>query len=251
MFVIDAKECPARCTQFRLRKWLLAAAAITVSDLADTSVQGGTLIEGVNSFSGTTVDAEPQLAGTVVVDEINAFSASIGNGIYTGSVESRVVHSIDGTYDFCWRIFETGFSGSDGSQLVAFRLADFGNLIGDNGDYRIDGSGAIGPDTAYASGGTVSFFFSAGLPAGLASKFFFLDTSATNYTKTAIFDVGGLNGFSEAFATYAPSALPEPGSWTMMIVGLGLVGTFLRKRAVTLGQWDPRLRGQGRDLKHS
>lgn len=73
---------------------ILVAAALGLSAL---SVHAVTLVPGVGtSLPGTTVIAEPQLAGTVLVDEIIPFSflAGVGGGDIFGTVQQRIVRSI-------------------------------------------------------------------------------------------------------------------------------------------------------------
>ena len=52
---------------------------------------------------GTSVALEPQLAGSVLIDELIpfSFSAGVGLGNITGQVQQRIVQSsMDGTLDF-------------------------------------------------------------------------------------------------------------------------------------------------------
>jgi hypothetical protein len=215
----------------------------TMAVFAAMPAQAVTVSAGANSLSGTTLALNPQLAGTVVEDEVDAFTYALGDGIFSGSVQSRVTLSIDGTYDFDWRIFDTSFTGTDGSQLGAFNLSAFGgNTIGLDADYRTDGLGAVGPDSARVGdpllqaifGGSLSFVFSDGLAAGSDSKFFFLDTEATNYAKTATLSLSNLGRpivSGPMITTFAPAAaVPEPASWILMLGGMGLVGGLMRRR---------------------
>jgi hypothetical protein len=191
-----------------------------------------TLANGNNALTGTTVAAEPQLAGTIVEDEVSAFSFAAGNGILSGSVQSRVVLADDGTYDFYWRITDTGYTGTDGERLKSLRLGGFGpTLVGSNANYRTDGLGSDGPDIAkvFAASGAVNFIFDGGLASGSESYFFFIDTAAKKYAKTGRYDLTGTFAISDSFATFAPG-VPEPATWAMMIGGFGLIGAASRRR---------------------
>ena len=72
---------------------------------------------------GTTVAAEPQLAGVVQVDDVVPFSFSAYGGTVSGTVQVRVVESsVDNTLDFYWRVFND--AGSAGV-IADFRFGDF------------------------------------------------------------------------------------------------------------------------------
>ena len=172
---------------------LLAATSFT-ANAVNLSV-GATV-----ALDGTTVSAEPQLEGTVLVDETIPFTL---DGI-TGHVQQRVVKSSkDGTIDFYWRVFNDRTSRAP---LGSLRVADF--LAPEyNANWRIDGLGDIQPDQAKRlSWGNVNFVFSNGLAPGKESKFFFLDTTAVDYAKEAVFDLTGTGSgnISKSFAAYTP-----------------------------------------------
>jgi len=196
------------------------------------------LAPGYNNLTGTTVALQPNLAGTVVEDETITFSFTNDSGLVQGIVQSRVVLSIDGTYDFYWRIRDTS-SDDAGAMIGSLRIADFFTTIY-NGDFRSDGLGNIGPDQALLfsdpsgnpSGG-INFIFSNGLNVSSSqeSLFFFLDTDAINYAKTAKFDLTGTGtgGISGQFDTYAPAPVPVPG--TLLLLGSGILSLIgLRRR---------------------
>jgi hypothetical protein len=112
-------------------------------------------------------------------------------------------------------------------------------------NYRIDGLGAVGPSslthfTNGLGGATndygANFNFSDGagrdtLAAGQESKFMFLHTDATQYARTAFFDVASTGTYtaSQQFGAFAP-AVPEPETYAMMMAGLGLIGVIVRRR---------------------
>lgn len=219
-----------------------AAAAVLLAGWA-TSAGAVILNSGDTALGGTTSAAQPQLAGTVVQDIDNQLSWAVLGGTMNASVQSRVVLSDDGTYDFYWRVHDTSFQANANSAfdvgptgaITAFRLGDFGmDIAGLNGDYRTDGVGDQGPTDAFDfGGGFVNFIFGDhGLPAGQDSYFMFLDTNAHHYARNASFDLAS-NGYthnSDVLSTFGVAGAPEPASWALMIAGFGLAGATLRAR---------------------
>lgn len=214
---------------------LLAAAAALAAMQSAVAV---TLpINTYTALPGTTVAAEPQLAGVVLEDQVQAFSFNNGSGIVSGTVQSRVVRSsVDGTLDFYWRVISDRSSAGD---IGSFRL---GNFIAPeyNANWRSDGLGTVAPDSAYRFGapnvGAVNYIFghTQGAPyltPGSESYFMFLDTTATNYGKTALYDLTNpdQSHISTSYETFAP-AVPEPSGYAMLLLGLAGVGMAAARR---------------------
>ena len=218
----------------RLTTTLIASALMSLAASASAVV----LTPGVMTpLPGTTVALDPDLAGIVVEDVTQAFSFAANGGTISGTVQSRVVRStLDGTLDFYWRV------ESDRASAAAMQSFRVGNFFTDtyDADWRIDGAG----DTAPLNGlhfnnalGNVNFEFSdlqgGGLGAGSSSFFVFLDTSATRYARTAVYDLTniGQTEISVLYDTFAPSYVPEPGS--AALVGLGMAGLLFGRRRRT------------------
>lgn len=153
-------------------------------------------------LQGTSVALEPQLAGTVIVDENVPFSF----GGITGHVQQRIVKSSkDGSLDFYWRVFNDATStaaiGSFG--LDGFDAAQY------NVNSLLDNTGDGNPTYAFrGSLSEVLFLFTNGesiLP-GTSSRLFFIDTTATDYAKTALYNLTGTSSdnTSTSFTAYTP-----------------------------------------------
>jgi hypothetical protein len=196
------------------------------------------------SLPGTTAAAEPWLAGTILEDEFINFSLHAtpnSSSMISGTVQQRVVRETGtGTLDFYWAIRDV-----TGGSLGYFRIANFGSAVFD-ANYRTDGMGTIGPSNIFRGGGTsgkgtgreANFGFANALgadtlPNGATSNLFFLHTDATQYAKTALFDVASTGTYtaSPQFAAFAP-AVPEPETYAMMLAGLGILGASTRRRKI-------------------
>jgi len=190
------------------------------------------------NVSGTTVAAHPELAGTVLEDQLAHWDD--GNGT-SGWVQTRVVREdVAGTLDFYYRFYE----GSGFDSVWALRTTGFDGFMPVNVDYRTDGLGAFGPDTVKGIGtGGINWVFTDGfLTTGnnAANSYFMLvQTDAMYYTiadadvLTFSYDETGkrIEYASNIFSVFAP-AVPEPETYAMLIAGLGLVGfAYRRKRS--------------------
>lgn len=134
---------------------------------------------------GTTSAARPELAGVVIHDELINFEIKNAAGalLYKGILQNRVVRSnLTGTLIFMYRIRDT--QPALNGYVETVRTIRFPLFMTDV-DFRVDGSGTIGPGEACRGAGVgvvIDFDFS-GRPifSGEESKFFFIMTDATAF----------------------------------------------------------------------
>ena len=224
----------------KLLSSLCMAAAITFSGAAQAVV----LVPGVTTpLPGTSAASDPSLAGTIIQDILTPFTMSTPSGVDTGEVQSRVVLAVDGTLDFYWRVI------NDPTSAGPVGLLRIGNFLTSsyNANYRTDGVGTVVPQSAFLfmsppnPPGFINFaFYDVNNPnptqasgPGQSSLFMFLDTNATSFAQTAILDVATIGTFqaSNVISTFGPSAVPEPATWALMLIGfVGLGFAFKQSR---------------------
>ena len=182
---------------------------------------------------GADVAAKPQLAGKVVEDVTTPFSytgwfqdSSFGDppvyGDVTGTVRSRVVHAVDGTYDFYWQIT---LDRKSFLPVASFVLTGLAPATYDAG-WRSDLRGTVQPATVTeADSGDVTWSFGQYVPPsteiypGQQPRFLFLDSDARGYRRStfAFFSLGSerdsggsmmiqWGGASGLYPTFAPSS---------------------------------------------
>ena len=207
-----------------VRLIIVSAALAVLSGTADAATlpANGSQV----ALPGTSVAAQPQLAGAIVRDVLTPFSYQITDDRcgeectyrydMTGTLQSRVVKAVDGTFDFYWRIktqpittrvidsaplpdvvepTPPGFT----ADVSWAALAGF-NASAYRADWRSDGLGSAAPRTAALAADGPIFYFSdrhlfadgesivvenSTLKSGGESRFFFLDTDARNYASGA------------------------------------------------------------------
>jgi len=205
---------------------LIALSAFTLTAQADL-IGPGALI----GFNGTSEQLEPELAGTMLVDEMISFSFSgRGEAQISGMVQQRVVRSsLDNSIDFYWRVVNDPSSTEAISyfHLLSFDAPEY------NPNWRSDWPGDKAPVAVFRHfepfESNVDFEFGFGyqyLDPGTASRFFFLNTTAMEFAKTASFTLANFDHSAESnsFSTYEPRAVPLPAAVWLFAIGLGMLG---------------------------
>ena len=187
---------------------------------------------------GTTLAADPALAGTVLADVqahwISAIDPLYGFPGAEGELFSRVVRQTgSGTLDFYWRITVEPPSYPNfvpqSLALTGLSLANFLTGASFDANYRTDGVGTTAPSGAFAAdAGSFTYTFSSqNFGPGSQRYFLLLHSNATSYDAFALATLG-----VTTVATFAPTApVPEPQTWALMLGGLALVAAAQRRRA--------------------
>ena len=190
----------------------------------------------------------PELAGTLVNEVFRPWVIDTpGPGEISGSVQDRVVRTASGTLDFYTRIFVSSVPTTPGGTtpppFSGIELASrsiYSSFMTDV-DWVNDKPGHTAPTEANrtADGSAVSFVFGtqrvtpADQPDG--SILFYIRTNATDYNAEGWLNLGTNQGTSPSFThfinVFQPvAAIPEPGTWAMLLAGImGVVGVARRR----------------------
>lgn len=176
----------------------------------------------VSPLPGTSVAAEPQLAGTVVEDGTQTYSGTFTttNEPWQVEVNDRVIHADDGTYDFYFRI--TVLQKPAVYPMTVSRDGFAG--LSTNVSWRTDFLGTVNPSSGSrtADGDTILWDYGFNMPVNQLTKGIFVDTQATSYAlnSEAVIDFSpsfNVNGRA-IFAAFGP-AVPEPVSLASIALG--------------------------------
>ncbi|TAL23170.1 MAG: hypothetical protein EPO01_07685 [Aquabacterium sp.] len=210
--------------------------SFTAVTLADSSLSTGTLLE---QTSGSFQTTQFCCAG---------FSWSVN-----GTITTKVVRDDDGTVDFYWQvetaIADYSYGGSPSTPFPqAWGISDLylrgfyhpGTSF--EAGYVADGDGQWAPGSAIVhdagypdwlvpySNGTIDITID---PKTGKSKWFFLDTNAHGYAPGAGISAYGPIEWrlgSQEVSSFAPTHMPEPAAWLMLLPGLALIGRMAARR---------------------
>ena len=233
---------------FSLRKFITSAVLVALGTplVAAPLPVGGVIFPG-----GTTSAADPDLAGTIIND--NLIPIGFGGPLIVAnySIQNRVVRSDNsGALIFAPRIrnpFNNGFSTR--FEIVAFRLTGFADATLTDVDYRTDGLGDKGFTSVSRSldGDTLTFRYGDPLlndafdPPGVRDTSFFpsIKTTALHFRKTGTLTLLGRSSDADPDdplqsvtirGIAVPGVVPLPASGLMLIGGLAGLGALARRR---------------------
>jgi len=182
---------------------------------------------GSTALFGTTSAARPELAGTVIHDQLIPFEIKDGlTLLFAGVLQNRVVRSdLDGTVDFYYRIRDT--QGGLNGAVVSAATSDFTGWVTDV-DYRPDGDGTKPTTRAQRSAGgdLVTLLYGESVFSGEMSLFTFIKTDAPSFTTGGATMISLGTGQSVTLDTVVPA--PEPATMSLLLLG-GLLALVRRR----------------------
>lgn len=162
--------------------------------------------------------------------------------VFTGILRAAVYrNSLNNQLDFYYQ-----YSNNSGSldSISSIQMEQFGAFTTNVGFTSQDIDGTLGvpgkvdftqtapivapTQASRPNTNTVVFDFSSMIAPGSTSRILVIRTNATNFTTgtTTI-----INGASASYATFAPTAIPEPGTYALLGAGLIALGLIRRQRA--------------------
>ena len=224
-------------SKFKFTVLAAAAAACMVAALPAqaTVIVAGTSGLPTQSFAAIAASQGVLLASTSVSGTAFTFSATMRAAVYRNT---------SGTLDFYYQVVRTGrgsLRGAAGNQMIdSFTGSDFTGFTVDGyaSATDLDGAGfftaANNPPSSTTTFGRSSDdavlqtdFGINGLAGTEISAVYVFRTNARAFTEGTF---GIIDGSSLSGLAYAPSAVPEPATWGMLIGGFGMVGFASRRR---------------------
>ncbi len=224
-------------------KTMFAGAALAASLTFAVPASATDLLPGA---TGQPTQAFPAgTAGTLL-----ASSSTAGTALtFSATFNQAVYQNTSGTLDFYYQVIRTGAGSAASQEIRSFTVSDFTNFLVSafvNGA-DTDGAGPFvavnnpaladgtpsGSTTTFGrspSGGVLTTEFGAnGLTGTENSTTYIFRTNATAFNQLGFYGV--IDGSTLSGRAFAPTAaVPEPGTWALMLIGFGGMGVAMRRR---------------------
>ena len=160
-------------------------------------------------------------AGSTLV--ANTGSLSFSNSAFSGTIDEWVYQDTANSFgsgDLTWiiQVVNSASSTDAIARVTAGNFATFMTDVGDNGG--ANAPSLVDRDTP---GHTLGFSWAptGGLLAGETSDLLFIDTNASRFTTGTL---AVIDSETSDLSGYEPSAVPEPATWAMMLIGFAGLG---------------------------
>jgi hypothetical protein len=153
----------------------------------------------------------------------NTGSLPFSNSAFSGTIDEWVYEDTANTFgsgDLTWviQVVNSANSSDAMARVTAGNFATFMTDVGDNGG--ANAPSLVDRDTP---GHTIGFSWAAtgGLLAGQTSDLLMIDTNASRFTTGTL---AVIDSQTSDLSAYEPSAVPEPPTWAMMLLGFAGLG---------------------------
>jgi hypothetical protein len=200
-----------------MKKLVLAAAA------AFAMVAAAPAAQAIVLTPGTSGSPDPLTLGVGSTLVANTGSLSFSNSAFSGTIDEWVYKDTTNTFgsgDLTWIIQVVNSASSTDAigRVTTGNFAGFMTDVGDNG-------GANAPDLVDRDtpGHTIGFSWAetGGLLVGDTSDQLMIDTNASRFTAGTL---AVIDSQTSDLSGYEPSAVPEPATWAMMLIGFAGLG---------------------------
>jgi len=161
-------------------------------------------------------------AGTILTNETEAFTSAN----FSGTIQLEVYkENGSGTLDFLFQIFNSSSSANAIERLTTTNFTGFATDV----DWTNNAVIGEAPDHANRpSADVVGFnFLTTPVLAGTNSALLFIKTDATAYTAGG---VSMIDGTTVTIPAFAPTAVPEPSSWALVVLSVAMATLVVRRR---------------------
>jgi hypothetical protein len=172
------------------------------------------------------------VTGTTVASTSGTFVSDLGNGDFSGSfVEYVLKGDVYGKNDLAWYIEVSNNNTAGASDIDTISASLFAGFATDVGYCVTSGAGTchnegtvLPSSVSRTSNGEAVDFYVDILPNGSETDWLMIETNALSWTTGYISVENAGVATVEAFSPLTPSAVPEPSSWALMLLGFAGLG---------------------------